>query len=279
MARCVLERRSIPPAVQDALAGRARPAGSGRIGGAGGLLSDDRRGDLRLRCAFAGRRHAPVLTFRKLGKICYLDIQSCWTECSVLHHCILQIINICNDAEHLCKKHINSIQQQWLIARFDLEICTTTGFAYSNRSFFSGVKTLLDLIVQLLSSEKVVSGIIDGFHRTQGIYGGKVINALGNNVPNAKKNIATKMRDLISEHKAKWIDQAILARDQLVHPEKGMHQLMFQLNFAYQADKLVCVKVSPPSIGYEAIAIDQYATQVIGHVQNFSSSFLGLVKE
>ena len=86
----------------------------------------------------------------------------------------------------------------------------------------------MDLLVQLLSSEKIVGGIVDGFHRVQDVYGGKVINSLANNALNGKKEAAAKISALITEHKRLWIDQVILARDQLIHPQKGMCQLMFQ---------------------------------------------------
>lgn len=208
-------------------------------------------------------------------------VQSCWTEYSVLHHCVGQIMGICKESERLCQKHIETIQQQWRAKKFDLGKVVIYGqlpdLHIRIEAFFSGVKTLLDLLVQLLSSEKIVGGVVDGFHRAQNAYGGKVLNALENNVSNTRKEVAAKVRALISEHKALWIDQAILARDQLIHPEKGMHQLMFQLDFAEQANGLACVRVSPPAIGSEPI--DQYSERILKHAQAFSSSFLGLLHE
>ena len=208
-------------------------------------------------------------------------VQSCWTEYSVLHHCVSQMTGTCEEAERLCQKHFATIQQQWCASKFDLGKVVIYGqvpdLHMQIEAFFSGVKTLLDLLVQLLSSEKIVSCVVDGFHRTQDVYGGKALNALENNVPNTRKDVAGKARALISEHKASWIDQAISARDQLIHPEKGMHQLMFRLDFAEKANSLVCVKVHAPEIGSETI--DQYAPQVLKHVHEFSSSFIGLLKD
>jgi hypothetical protein len=139
-------------------------------------------------------------------------------------------------------------------------------------AFFSGLKTLLDLLVQLLSSEGVVVEAVDGFHRVRGTYGGRVLNALANNASKSKKDIAGRVVDLLSEHKTDWIDQAISARDQLVHPERGRQQLMFELDFTECPDRLVCVKVSPPTIGSEAI--DQYAHRVLERAREFSANFL-----
>jgi hypothetical protein len=144
-------------------------------------------------------------------------------------------------------------------------------------AFFSGIKTLLDLIVQLLTSEGIVSGVVDGFHRAKDVHGGKVLNTLTNNASNDRKEIAAKAATLISQHKEAWIDQAVFARHQLIHPKKGMHQLMFHLEFAEKDDKLACVKVTPPQI--DSMLIDQYAQKVLKHAQEFSSAFLTLLRD
>jgi len=144
-------------------------------------------------------------------------------------------------------------------------------------AFFSGVKTLLDLIVQLLASEKVVGAGVDGFHRAQDVYGGKVLNVLAKNALNDRKETAAKAIELISQHKASWIDQAVLARDWLIHPKKGMQQLMFHLEIAEKDGMLVCKKVIPPQI--DSVPIDQYAQNVLKHAKEFSSAFLALFQE
>lgn len=133
------------------------------------------------------------------------------------------------------------------------------------------------MLVQLLPSEGIVSGAIDGFHRSQNIYGGTVLNALRNNAPNSRKELAAKVEALISEHKASWIDQAINARDQLIHPKKGMHHLMFHLDFVESEGKLVCKKVNPPDIDSEPI--NQYAQGVLKQTKSFTSAFLALLRE
>lgn len=144
-------------------------------------------------------------------------------------------------------------------------------------AFFSGVKTLLDLIVQLLSSEKVVGGGIDGFHRAQDIYGGKVLNVLARNALSDRKDTAARATELINLHKASWIDQAVLARDQLIHPRRGMHQVMFQIEFTEKDGKLVDKKVIPPQI--DSVPIDRYAQDVLKHARDFSLAFLALFQE
>lgn len=208
-------------------------------------------------------------------------IQSCWTEYSVLHHCVTQLVTMCKKPEHLCQRHIATIQEQWSTGQLDLQKVVIYGqqpdLHIRIEAFFSGVKSLLDLLVQLLSTEKIVSAKVNGFHRMQDNYGGKVLSALENNVPNSKKDAASKMRALIAEHKTKWIDQIILARDHLIHPDKGMHQLMFRLEFSEKEGQLVCTKVNPPAI--ESEPIDQYAQRILKLVQAFTSTFIGQLKE
>lgn len=208
-------------------------------------------------------------------------VQSCCTEYAVLHHCVNQIAGMCIHGESLCLPHVERIQHQWRMSKFDLErvviFSEQPDLHIRIEAFFSGVKTLLDLLVQLLSSEKIVGGIVDGFHRVQGVYGGKVINSLANNALNGRKEAAAKMSALITEHKRLWIDQVILARDQLIHPQKGMCQLMFQLNFAENGGGLVCLEVHPPEIASEPI--DQFSERILKNATAFSSSFLGLLRD
>jgi hypothetical protein len=207
-------------------------------------------------------------------------VQSCWTESSVLCHCVRQLKDMCTRADHLCAKHVDAIQKQWAVAEFDVQKVVIFGevpdLHMRIEAFFFGVKTLLDLLVQLLSSERVVTVAIHGFHRDKKIYGGVVLNALAHNASSAKKDVAEKVIALLSAHKAEWIDQAISARDRLIHPGESAFQLMFQLGFMEQNRKLLCTGVNPPAVGSETI--DRYAERVLGQTQAFSSSILGLLK-
>ncbi|MCH9006244.1 MAG: hypothetical protein IH838_13275 [Proteobacteria bacterium] len=207
-------------------------------------------------------------------------IQSCSTEYAVLHHCVTQLVAMCDEREEVCQKHVTTIHEQWSTQKFDLQKVTIYGqhpdLHIRIKAFFSGIKSLLDLLVQVLSTEKIVSAKLHGFHRVQANYGGTVLNALENNAPDTKKEVAANIHALISEHKKEWIDEAIIARDQLVHPEKGMHQLMFHLEFSEEDGKLVCQKINAPAI--EAESIDTYTQRILELVQSFTSSFIGLVK-
>ncbi len=208
-------------------------------------------------------------------------IHSCWNEYSVLHFCVNQIENMCANADQVCAQNIAILQDQWKLAKFDLEKSIFFGqqpeLHIRIEGFFSGVKTLLDLLVQLLTTENIVGGNVDGFHRDKEVYGGRVLNALRGNATKESKGMAAKLDGLISEHKKMWIDQLILARDLLVHPQKGMYQLMFNLEIAEKNGALVCTKVHPPEINSKPIHL--YAQETLTQIDAFSSCFLGLLRE
>ena len=207
-------------------------------------------------------------------------IQSCWTEYSVRQQCVEQIFVMCNDADKICATNVATVQEQWHLSKFEIDklmfFAQHPDLHIRIQAFFSGAKSMLDLLVQLLTTERIVASTIDGFHRNKKVYGGKVLNALRENAVKNKKVIAASLSSLISEHKDLWIDQLIFARDLLVHPEKGMHQLMFSLEFTEQHGQLVCLKVHPPQIGSEPVY--SYAAETFKHLTAFSSSFLALTR-
>jgi len=207
-------------------------------------------------------------------------IQSCWTEYSVLHHCATQLSEMCDSADKLCANNIETLQQQWRLAKFDLQkmmfFAQQPDLHIRIEAFLSGVKTLLDLIVQLLATEKIVAAAVDGFHRDQNGYGGRVLNALRNNAVKSRKDSAEKLDALISEHKKIWIDQVIFARDQLIHPEKGMHQLMFTLELSEKDGQLILIKAHPPEI--DSKPSQKFAQDTLKGVTIFSEKFLALVQ-
>lgn len=207
-------------------------------------------------------------------------VQSCWTEYSVLHQCVDQISIMCDSAENLCAASIATLQEQWSLAKFEpgkmMFFAQQPDLHIRIEAFFSGVKSLLDLIVQLLTTERVVAGSVDGFHRDKKVYGGRVLNALRGNAVKAKKDDAAGLYALISEHKNLWIDELIFARDLLVHPEKGMHQLMFGLELVEKDGLLICHKVHSPQI--ESEPVHSYALRTFERLTMFSAAFLALAR-
>lgn len=207
-------------------------------------------------------------------------VQSCLSEMSVLHHCVNRLTELCNNPRQSCQTHIENIQRQWLIANFSLDKTVIYGevpdLHIRIEAFYAGIKTCLDLLVQLLSSEKVVNTAIDGFHKSKGIPGGKPLNTLKNNVMKDKIYIAEQITALILEEKELWIDQVINARDQLIHPDKFAMQIMFHLEFEERPDGIHCTSINPPMT--DSGPIHEYANRVLDNLQKFSSRFFAMLK-
>ena len=47
-------------------------------------------------------------------------------------------------------------------------------------AYFSGIKTILDILMQLLSTENIVSSNVHGFHKDKNDVGGKILKQLNN---------------------------------------------------------------------------------------------------
>lgn len=207
-------------------------------------------------------------------------ILSCSTELSLLHFEAKLISKLCRYPKKLCKPHFESLKSSWVSP--DSSLPKTICFAQvpelhsTIKAFFAGLKGLLDLIAQLLPSEGVVNTSLNGFHRKDksGVpnYGATVLNALKNNACADKKQIAKNIDELIRSHKEKWIDNVIEARDLLIHPRKGTHQVMFEMKLKSVKNTLIYKNAVPPLVG--SMSIDNYAKKQIGNIEDFIKSFL-----
>lgn len=207
-------------------------------------------------------------------------VQSCWSEYSVLHYCAGQIAAICAGADGRFASQVESLRAQWRATPFPVKemifFAEEPDLHLRIEAFFCGMKSLLDLLAQLLTTEKIVSCNLDGFHRDKDIFGGKVVNALSNNAVKAKKDVAYEVGLLISDHKKSWIDQAINARDLLVHPSRGAQQLMFRLDIVETNGSIECRGTYPPMVG--AVSIPEYANASLQNIAQFSTAFLTLLR-
>ncbi len=207
-------------------------------------------------------------------------IQSCATEYSLLLYAAARITDVCSNSRDACRWHFQTLTEQLRHAPFDFSrvvvFAQVPEMHMSVEAFFSGLKSLLDLLAQLLSTEQVVSVKVNGFHRDGDCPGGRVIKCLQRNVRADKKDTARKVIDLIRCHKALWIDGAIAARDLLIHPARGAQQLMFQLDLNYGAEAPDWSTL-PPHVGDEAI--DTYCGRRIEHAREFSTAFLAILRE
>lgn len=206
-------------------------------------------------------------------------IQSCSTELSVLHFECSNIKKLCVNPDQRCLSHFENLKR---CCKEPNDILHKT-VCYAQipeiyvfiKAFFASLKGLLDLVVQLLNSEEIVNAKLDGFHRKKDVYGGSVLNALSKNVLSGKEPIAQKIIKLIETHNSNWINEAIRTRDWLVHPTKGIHQLMFKMILGSHDDSLIFKRAVPPSVGNQSI--DNYARTQVGNIEEFCKSFIGIL--
>jgi hypothetical protein len=205
-----------------------------------------------------------------------LIVQSCATEFAGLGYSADRLVAGCRFPIENCRAHFETLAEMWAKAPWDHEAVIYFGqvpeIHILVEAFFSGLKSLLDLTVQLLSTEGVVSAAIDGFHRAKGVYGGTVLNALVNNVKKGRESAAAIVRELLVAEKAKWIDDAIGARDSLVHPTRGAHQLMFRLFLEVVDGELTSAGAEPPKVG--AVPMQDFVTARVANAREFSTKFL-----
>ena len=208
-------------------------------------------------------------------------IQSCTTEYSALQCAVDRIEATCSKPKERCRAHFETLRRSMVKP---IEIVPTLNVFGQVpeahiliQAFFSGIKSLLDLVVQLISSEKIVSSHVKGFNRHGRIYGGRVLNRLSNNVVSGRNEVAQQLSALISEHKQTWIDEVIESRDRLIHPTRGVHQLMFHMELAVVDSEVVYKRAVPPVIGDEPI--DRYAAKRLADIKEFSLAFLGAVQK
>lgn len=202
-------------------------------------------------------------------------VQSCANERSIISYAIDKLTIVCKNADQYCSHHLFTLQQLWKKSQWDL----SKGIYFAQvpeihlmiEAYFASVKSLLDLIVQLLSTEGIVGVEIDGFHRSKNVYGGKVLNSLAKNAKARKKNIAKEFITLIDEHKNIWIDEIINLRDVLIHPNKDANQIMFEMNLTEENGNLICNRIVPPSIG--KIPIYKYAKEQLINLDRFVNEF------
>ncbi len=207
-------------------------------------------------------------------------IQSCATEFSLLRYSTSRISEMCHAPKDRCQRHFENIRRHCVEPTQILPkvVCyaQVPELHLAIEAFFSSIKSFLDLIVQLVSSEEIVGVKVHGFHKDKGVYGGAVLNMLERNATSRKKEIARALRELIAEHKDRWIDQAISARDALIHPTQGAQQVMFQIQLTLYEGHLVYEDAVPPSV--DGQSIEEYSRAQLENTKSFAESFLARLR-
>jgi hypothetical protein len=206
-------------------------------------------------------------------------VDLCAINYGLIFYTSKKINKIYEEAHILCSPSFNNIRLQWRKAKWELNNCNyfvdVPQLHLSIHSFLSSVKTFLDVIVQLIATEGVVSAAIHGFHKENNIIGGRLLKILENNAEKNNKEKAKTIYDLIVRHKQLWIDDAVNNRDLLIHPE-GFSKIMFNFILSEKKGNLKLDEIIKPSIG--DLAFNKYALDTLLHVESFSREIIKCLK-
>lgn len=207
-------------------------------------------------------------------------ILSCAANYGLLIYSLTRVNDIFERADVLCLPRGNNLKAQWETARWDLSECMylvdIPEAHLSIHSFLTTVKTLLDVFVQLISSEGIVSKKIHGFHKKGNNIGGKLLHILKHKASITKRQSALRLHELICQHKETWIDQAVNSRDLFIHPEKGLTRVMFGLSLCEHNGKLNIDKIVKPTIDDQDF--DIYAEKTLLKVEQFLKKSIEYIK-
>jgi hypothetical protein len=203
-------------------------------------------------------------------------IASCSAQFSLLLFVCSTLSSASEGVQQVCERRMNELQHQWLRAKWNLHQCRyfvpVPPVHLSIQAFLVTIKTLLDLLAQLMSTERLVQTKLHGFHKKGRNVGGEVLHALKNKRNPVRGEVATDVRSYILEQKAIWIDNAVLARDYLTHPKRGITQVMWELEVAAENDSIRCDQIMPPHIGDSPF--DQFVTTTAAQMEEFSTTIL-----
>lgn len=208
-------------------------------------------------------------------------IQTCTTELSLIEHTASQLEVLCSSANDICNSYFKDLLEQWKKANWENSRCEyfvqVPEFHYLILVILCSIKGLLDAIVELLNSEKIVNSRVDGFHKNKDIIGGRVLNTLQNNAFASHKVKANRIYELIIDQKKNWIDEIVSLRDDFIHLKSGAHQVMLKMKILINDNQLVFEGAYPPKI--QGKRIDLYFKEKVILLKEFSKSFLDGIKK
>jgi hypothetical protein len=204
-------------------------------------------------------------------------VTSCAAQHGLLNYSVKKLHELFGNAEKICLPKINELKNQWTTSRWPIGKCEYLAEVPEVhlfiQVFLNSIKTFLDLIVQLISTENIVYKKIHGFHKKRKDPGGELLHTLKNKATNNK--LTDSLFKLILEQKGKWIDDAVNARDSLVHPEKGLIQVMFQLEIEPKNSELELTGIRKPSVG--TADFNQWADEIFKNLNTFSELFISII--
>jgi len=198
-------------------------------------------------------------------------IQSCITQINLLNYEVNKIKCIVESDMVIKQQQVQSqLNEQWEKGKWPIENC----------DIFIELPQLHMYIQGILSSGKsyldIINAGINGFHKDNNIPGGRILKMLESNVVKHKEKVATDIKELLFGEKAKWIDDLIVFRDNLVHPEISKHQIMIVANVIENENVLKITKMNLPKVGNTDIL--SYGIMLIESIRMFSTKYIILIK-
>jgi len=208
-------------------------------------------------------------------------IQSCATELSLIEYISSSLEEICSRSKDICKEQYITLIQQWEKGKWDVSeaeyYVQIPELHLQIVGFFSIAKSLIDIIVKLISSENIVNEKIHGFHKKNDVIGGYLLNILKNNASSSNKQKTKRIHELFVSQKTIWIDELIRLRDSFIHIEEGAFQVMFVMDIKTKSDQLIYSGARSPSINKRPI--DEYCKNTLIFIKNFSTLLLKEIKK
>ena len=206
-------------------------------------------------------------------------VLSCAAQSSLIHYTSDRIEEVLKNADTLCQPGFLELDRQWRTSKWPLKktyyLVEIPEAHLAIQGFHISIKTFLDTITQLISTEGIVAKKIHGFHKKGPTIGGELLEILKRPNP-PKAPVASSIEKLLLEHKSTWIDQAVNVRDDLAHVKRGMTQVMFELSVKPEGEGLTLLKIRKPKVNNKNV--NEYAKKVIEHIDNFSRQFLSILR-
>jgi len=207
-------------------------------------------------------------------------ILSCAAQYRLLLHALGGLSGVFRAGMETCEARLGDLRMHWRKAPWELErgrylVEVPTVHLYV-QAFLATVKTLLDLLAQLTSTQGLVLKKVHGFHKKGQCIGGELLEILTKRAAPGREGAASELRRYLNEQKDIWIDELVTARDNMAHPERGMHQVMWELELLVGGAELKCRRVVAPHVNDQPF--DEYARNTTGHVKLASANVLRILR-
>lgn len=207
-------------------------------------------------------------------------ITSCAAQYSLLEYQVTKLPSLIQYSRGICEARFMELNNHWEKSPWDINkgdyLVEVPEFHLHIQAFLATIKTFLDLIVQLISTEGIVNKTVHGFHKKGKQVGGEVLQILETKAKPEKTYTARELFKLIDGQKTAWIDQAVNVRDIMVHPVEGIAQVMFRLEIGQKQGNLKLLKIIQPSLA--GVQFDQYSHMTLMQIDNFSKRYVDIMK-